>query len=56
MALSFKSAVRAFLFVLVAAAARPATIAGRVIDAETGATIPATPQSARAMAPLSGED
>jgi hypothetical protein len=42
MALAFKSAVRAFLFVLVAAAARPATIAGRVIGAQTGATIPAT--------------
>ena len=42
MALTLKSAVRLFLFLLAAPAARPASIAGRVIDAETGATIPAT--------------
>ena len=42
MALNLKSAVRAFAFLLVATVAHPATIAGRVIDAETGATIPAT--------------
>ena len=42
MALALKSVVRFFVFLLVAATARPATIAGRVLDAETGATIPAT--------------
>jgi TolB protein len=42
MALTPKSALRLFLFLLAAPAARPATIAGRVIDAETGETIPAT--------------
>jgi hypothetical protein len=42
MALNLKFAVRALVFLLVAEAARPAIIAGRVIDAETRATIPAT--------------
>jgi len=42
MALTLKSAVPSFVLLLAAATARPATIAGRVIDAETGATIPAT--------------
>jgi hypothetical protein len=42
MALTLKSALRFFVFLLMAAQLRPATIVGRVIDAETGATIPAT--------------
>jgi hypothetical protein len=41
-ALTFKRTIPAFLLLLVAAAARPATVSGRVVDAETGATIPAT--------------
>jgi hypothetical protein len=42
MALRIKSVVRFFAILLAAATARPATIAGRVLDAETGATLPAT--------------
>jgi hypothetical protein len=42
MALTLKSAVCFFVFLLMAATPRRATIAGRVVDAETGAIIPAT--------------
>ena len=42
MALTPASALRLFVFLLAAATAHPASIAGRVIDSETGATIPAT--------------
>jgi hypothetical protein len=42
MALTLRSAVLSLVLLLAAATARPATIAGRVIDAETGAPIPAT--------------
>lgn len=42
MALPSSLAVRCFALLLVAVAARSATVSGRVIDAETGALVPAT--------------
>jgi TolB protein len=42
MVLKINSVVGFFAILLAAATARPATIAGRVLDGETGATIPAT--------------
>jgi hypothetical protein len=42
MILTLKHAVPSFAFLILTISASPATIAGRVIDAETGATIPAT--------------